>query len=189
VTDTQRIRILIGMVEAMHEKGFVGTPVADAIKRAGVSRETFYQLFDSKLDCFLAAFDLVSEVLLSQLLTELDGPGPPMDRLEQALTAYLDALATHPAYARLFLVEVYAAGPEAMQRRTAFQARIVDAVSLLLNAQDQTDRFACQMVVAAISALVTGPLVDHDGDALRRLGPPLLAHIRRLELGRRGPGT
>jgi hypothetical protein len=36
------------------------------------------------------------------------------------------------------------------------------------------------MFVAAVSGMVTGPLVAHDTDALRQLGPPLLEHVRRL---------
>jgi AcrR family transcriptional regulator len=172
------------MAEAMHDKGYAGTPVAEVLKRAGISRETFYQLFDSKLDCFLAAFDLVGEGLLGQLGNVRErGTGTPLERFERTLDAYLEVLASQPAYARLFLVEVYAAGPEAMKRRSALQHRFAEAVGDLLGAQNQPDRFACQVVVAAISAMVTGPLVDHDLDALRQLGPLILDHVRRLSIG------
>jgi AcrR family transcriptional regulator len=168
------------MAEAMHDNGYAGTPVAAVLKRAGVSRETFYQLFTSKLDCFLAAFDLVSEILLGQLASGLSGPGSPIKRFERALEMYVEVLATEPAYARLFLVEIYAAGPDAMQRRSAVQVQIADALGDLLGVATDSDRFACQMVVAAVSAMVTGPLVTHDVEALRRLVPPLLDHVRRL---------
>jgi AcrR family transcriptional regulator len=172
------------MAEAMHDKGYVGTPVADVLKRAGVSRETFYQLFDSKLGCFLAAFDLVGEGLLGQLGHVLEGgTGTPLERFERTLDAYLEVLASQPAYARLFLVEVYAAGPEAMQRRSTLQHRFAEALGDLLGARDEPDRFACQMVVAAVSAMVTEPLVAHDLDALRQLGPLVLDHVRRLMVG------
>ena len=106
--------MLLGVAEAMTEKGYVGTSVADVLQRAGVSRETFYQQFSSKLDCFLAAFDAAAEILLDRLLGGARRPtGTALERFDGALTAYLDTLATVPAYARLFLVEVYAAGPEA----------------------------------------------------------------------------
>jgi AcrR family transcriptional regulator len=180
VVNAQRIRIVLAMADAMHEKGYVGTPVADILKRAGVSRETFYQLFSSKLDCYLAAFDLVGEALLLQLRTVVEAPGSAMERFERSLKAYLEALASEPAYARLFLVECHAAGPEAMGRRHDFQRRLTDSVAELLGATTEADRFAAQMFVAAVSALVTGPLVAHDTEALRRLGPPLLDHVRRL---------
>lgn len=180
VEHAQRVRIVIGMAEAMNEKGYVGTPVADVIKRAGVSRETFYQLFSSKLDCFLAAFDLVADGLEAQLTASLEGPGTPLERFDRGLATYLETLASAPAYARLFLVEVHAAGPEAMAQRTALQHRLADALADLFDAQSDADRFACQMIVAAVSAMVTGPLVAGDVDALRRLHAPLLDHVRRV---------
>lgn len=180
VEQDQRLRILMAMAEAMREGGYVGTPVAAVIKRAGVSRETFYQLYDDKLDCFLAAFDLVSDLLVGHLSSSLEGAGDPMQRFERALTAYLDTMASAPAYARLFLVEVYAAGPPAMERRAALQQRIVDALIDLFGVRHARGRFACQVLVAAISSMVTGPLVADDLDALRALGPDIVEHTRRL---------
>lgn len=180
VEQAQRLRILIGMAEAMHDKGYVGTPVADVIKKAGVSRETFYQLYSSKLDCFLAAFDLVADGLVEQLAPALDGPGTALERFERALGTYLETLASAPAYARLFLVEVHAAGPEAMAKRTAVQHRLGDALAQLFDARTEHDRFACRVIVAAVSAMVTGPLVAGDLDALRGLRAPLIEHVERL---------
>jgi AcrR family transcriptional regulator len=181
VETDQRLRIVVGMAEAMRAKGYVGTPVADIIKRAAVSRETFYQLYRDKLASFLAAFDLVGEILLDRLATALDGPGEPIDRLERAVDTYLDSLASEPGFARLFLVEVHAAGPEAMARRTVIQGRIVDALVELLDARSAAGRVTCQMLVAAVSAMVTGPLVADDLDGLRALGPPIVDHVRRLQ--------
>jgi AcrR family transcriptional regulator len=184
VESTQRLRVIVAMAEVMHDQGYVGTPVADVLKRAGVSRETFYQLFSSKLDCFLAAFDLVGDILLGQLGTVREGgTGSRLDRFERTIEEYLEVLASEPAYARLFLVEVYAAGPEAMQRRFGLQHRFADALGDLLGARSDSDRFACQTLVAAISVMVTEPLVAHDADALRQLGPPILDHVRRLTAG------
>jgi AcrR family transcriptional regulator len=177
----QRLRIFMGMAEAMRAKGYVGTPVADIIKRAGVSRETFYQLYDDKLASFLAAFDLVGDVLLDRLRASTEGPSDPLARFERAIATYLDTLASEPGYARLFLVEVYAAGPEAIARRTLVQQRIVEALVDLLGARTDAGRVTCQVLVAAVSAMVTGPLVADDLDALRALGPQILDHVRRLD--------
>jgi len=72
VADAQRLRLAIGKADAMREKGYVGTPVAEILKRAGVSRETFYQLYEDKLACFLDALDLIGAVLIGQLATAFD---------------------------------------------------------------------------------------------------------------------
>ncbi len=119
VTESQRNRIHQAMIEVVSARGYPETRVVDVIDRAGVSRKTFYELFDSKKDCFLAAY----EVLLDDLLGKAAGacgsrPDLPwVKRAGAALTALLDHLAQNPAQARFAIVEVLAAGPEALARR------------------------------------------------------------------------
>lgn len=183
VADDQRRRITSAMAEVMAEHGYAATSVAAVIARAGVSRETFYQQFRSKLDCFLASFDAAAETLFGPLGTALEraaergqgsGPADRLDRFDELLGSYLDGLAAQPALTRVFLVEVFAAGPEAIARRVAHQAVVADAVANLLGAESEQGRFACGALVAAIGALVTAPLVADDLDALRALREPLV---------------
>ncbi len=185
--------MLHGMAEAMMEKGYVNTTVADVIKRAGVSRETFYQQFSSKADCFMTAFDAAADLLIGVIeagsdldlgtLVPGDGrdAGTRVSQFERALTLYLDTLAEHPEAARLFLVEVYAAGPEAIRRRAALQHQIVDVVAGILGfpPDDVSSRFACEVLVAGIGSMVTEPLVSADPGALRDLREPLMGLVRR----------
>ena len=186
VTETQRLRLVIAMADAMAEGGYVGTPVAAVLKRAGVSRETFYQLYDDKLACFLDALDFVGEVLVADLGAAVTGTTAdvlartPLARAERAISRYLDTLVRHPAFARLYLVEVHAAGAAAMERRARLQQRVVDALCALFDARDASARFALQAFVAAISSLVTLPLVSGDHEAIRALRRPLVEHLRML---------
>lgn len=176
----QRLRLALGMAEAVREHGYVGTPVAEVLRRAGVSRETFYRLHADKLDCFLDAFDLIAAILLDHLGHTAGEGGDPLERFERTLSAYLDLLAEQQGYARLVLVESHAAGPRAVERRAAMQERIVDALVELFGARTPEGRFACQTLVAAVSAMVTRPIVDGDADAIRALGAPIADHVRRL---------
>jgi AcrR family transcriptional regulator len=48
--------MLLGMVEAVADKGYAKTTVADVLTRARASRETFYEHFANKQECFLAAY-------------------------------------------------------------------------------------------------------------------------------------
>src|ERR1700722_14668338 len=57
VDDFQRARIVSAMIEVSAELGYLGAAVAPVVARAGVSRRTFYELFDGREDCFLAAFE------------------------------------------------------------------------------------------------------------------------------------
>jgi AcrR family transcriptional regulator len=173
------MRMVTAMADVMTERGFAGTSVAHVIARAGVSRETFYQQFSSKLDCFLAAFDAAGEVLLTGLGGVVAGGGTPLERFDRALTAYLDSLATNAAYARLFLVEAHAAGAPALERRLDVQRRIVDTLVDVLDAGTDAGRFACEVLVAAVGAMVVTPLVRGDTDALRALHDPVVDLVRR----------
>ncbi|TDD26836.1 TetR/AcrR family transcriptional regulator [Actinomadura sp. KC06] len=180
VERVHRDRLCAAMAAAMTEKGYVGTSVEDVLKRARVSRQSFYGLFSSKLDCFMAAFDQATEVLRRRLEGAVEGGGDPAERFERAFTAYLEALASEPGYARLFLVEVYAAGPEAIQRRSEIQHDLASALAEMMGVTGETARFACQIVVSAVGAMVTPAVAAGDTAALRAVGPPVVEHVRLL---------
>jgi AcrR family transcriptional regulator len=157
VLASQRGRMVVAMADAVAERGFARTSVADVIRLAGVSRETFYEHFDGKEDCFLAAFDAAVELVITAVS---DGyrevpDAEPADRVGRALTTYLETLAAEPAFARTFLVEVFAAGRAAQERRVAVQQRFVETAIGLVGARSKRDRFACEAVIAAVSSLVT----------------------------------
>src|SRR4051812_40967638 len=126
---TQRERMLNAVIEAVAEKGFADTTVADVVARAGVSRRTFYEQFDDKLDCFLAAYVARAEAVLEQIETRvhaLDAAAGWRERLRAGLGAYLDALAARPASARVLNVDVLGAGPRALELRERVLGRFVD---------------------------------------------------------------
>lgn len=76
-------------------------------------------------------------------------------------------------------MEVYAAGPEAMGRRAALQSHIVDGMAELLDARTDRARFACEVLVAAVSTMVTTPLVTGDHEAITDLKEPVLDLVRQ----------
>jgi AcrR family transcriptional regulator len=121
VTESQRNRIHQAMIEVVSERGYPETRVVDVIGVAGVSRKTFYELFESKEDCFLAAYDVLLDNLLGEATNAFESrAGKPWPkRIAGALGALLDHLASHPDEARFAIVEVLAAGPKALARRDA----------------------------------------------------------------------
>ncbi|WP_067663593.1 TetR/AcrR family transcriptional regulator [Nocardia miyunensis] len=183
VVASQRDRILSAMAQAMTENGYVGTSVAAIIKLAGVSRETFYEQFRSKEDCFEAAYERAAQLLLERIVeataTLQNAPAAREQRIEAMLGAYLGGLAAEPADARLFLIEVYAVGPEAIARRGELQESFAAMVADILEARTAEQYFACQTLVAAVSAMVTARVAADDLDGLRALREPLLELLRR----------
>ena len=182
---SQRARLLQAATEAVAEQGYVKTTVADILARAGVSRATFYQLFRDKEDCFVAAYELNAEFVAAVMTAELEqvrasGDLGPLEKLEHVLDVFLTALGVAPALARVFLVEVYAAGPAAIEQRRVSMERFADIVAethrgekgVLGTAPSQ--RFAAQAFVGAVSAMVTNAVGVGAADELPGLRDPLM---------------
>jgi len=176
VLASQRGRLLVAMSEAVAENGYAKTSVAEVLRRARVSRETFYEHFQNKEHCFNAAYDGAAALLATEIGSGLAASAETRDvaeRLNDLLRRYLETLQSEPALARTFLVEVYAAGPAALERRVEVQSRFVDLVAFIAGAKDERQRFACEAVVAAVSALVTQRVCAGRTDTLTELEEPL----------------
>ena len=191
VERSQRERLLTGAAEAVAAKGYAATSVADIIERAGVSRTTFYQLFDGKLDCFLAACRMASGVVVSVLADELtrieaEGVTAPIDKLDRLLGAYLQTLADFPVLARVFLVEVYAAGTAAIRQRRDSLEQFVDLIATAQRGQPgllgagPDQRFAAEVLVGAVSSMVTNAVGVGETDGLADLHAPLMRLASRI---------
>jgi len=121
VAEQQRARILAATIDVVAERGYPVTRVVDIIETAGVSRKTFYELFDDKEDCFLAAFDIAAGLLLkvSNDGYEADPDADWATGMRTGLGNFLQIIAERPTAAKVCIVEVLAAGPKALARRDA----------------------------------------------------------------------
>jgi len=173
VVSSQRSRMLRAMAEAMYEHGYVGTPVAEIIKRAGVSRETFYQQFTSKQDCFLAALNEAISNLADAMAPGLEAPGTTVEKIHDLIGRYLTSVAGDPIAARMFLVESFAAGPEVSARRAVLQRRFIDALAEFIGATTPEGRFACEAFIAGTIAMVTIRVATGDVESIPALLEPL----------------
>lgn len=117
VAASQRTRIIEAMRKAVQEQGYTEASIADVIKRAGVSRKTFYAQFADKEDCFVEIYDEAIGRLQAVVRDAFDAQDEWISSLRAGLTALLNGLAYDPAIARLCFVDVLAAGPRAAQRR------------------------------------------------------------------------
>jgi AcrR family transcriptional regulator len=132
VAASQRDRLLHAMADATAAKGYANTVVADVVARAGVSRKTFYEQFPGgKAECFLASYDAGVSGLIDVLSEYTSGTRPVREQIGAMMGAYLDALAAEPAWTKTYLVEVFAIGADAVERRQAGLDRFAAAVRVL----------------------------------------------------------
>ena len=112
----QQARIIAALAEEVAEKGYRAVTVADIVRRAGIARNTFYDNFSSKQDCFLAALDFALAEALRRVVEAASEVESWQLRVRAGLAAFLAYVASEPALARTCLVESLSAGPEAVER-------------------------------------------------------------------------
>ncbi len=121
VLASQRGRVLAAMAQAVAEHGYGEATVAHVVALAGVSRKTFYEHFSDKEACFLALYDVGIAYVLGRIADTLESPAErdPRARVAVGLRAFLAVLAEEPAFSRAIILEVHAAGRQAVRRRRA----------------------------------------------------------------------
>ena len=165
---SQRERLLDAMIELAASAGYQQVSVAEVSARAGVSRATFYEQFEDKEDCILAAYRAAGERLLAQA----PRVGANADRYEatrSTLRGLARGLQRDPNAGRLLFVERVARGPRARETRRAvvgaFEQRMQEILDSTSEGADTVDIPAAALV-GAIRNIVARYLRTHAEDQL-----------------------
>jgi AcrR family transcriptional regulator len=128
VAEVQRARLLSAITAELAERDAASVSVANVVARAGVSRRTFYELFDDRDDCLLAALD-DALARATRCVLELDDPAAPWaERIRTAVGAILSFLDAQGDAGRLLILGSLGAGPQAMERRRRVLAQMTAVV-------------------------------------------------------------
>jgi AcrR family transcriptional regulator len=174
------------MVEVVSERGVGRATVSHVVARSGVSRRTFYELFDDRGDCFLAAFDEVVGRMASFVVPAYRRPGRWREQIRAGLSCLLEYLDREREAGRVVIVETLGAGPAALERRGQVLARLVEAVDA---GADPTRRgegpvpLTAEGVVGGALSLIHARLLDGKGERLTGLLNPLMSMIVLPYLG------
>jgi AcrR family transcriptional regulator len=115
IAQHQRARIITALAEETSEQGYQQVTVADIVRRAGTARNTFYENFRSKEDCFLATQEYAMTTALEQVVDAAGALEGWPQRVRAGLGAFLSYVAAEPALARTCMVEALTAGPAAVE--------------------------------------------------------------------------
>ncbi len=159
----RRERVLAATVNIVGVAGYSDLSVASITEVAGVTRQAFYALYPSPQAAFLDAYAAAIGALLERLGATHVGPDVRPDAaLVRGVEAAADYLADEPARAALVLVEVHAAGQEAVElQRAALDAIVRGAAGLLRRSgvpevdAERGARFGVGAVHEALRARVT----------------------------------
>ena len=171
----KRQRILQGMLIAVGTHGYERTTVQDALTQAGLYRQAFYDSFTDKEDCYLQALDAGSAWVELAMRNAATGETTWRRQLRGGLAGLLRFLDEQPAMGRALLVEVHAAGPRAVAKRTEAMARASSMVDLAREESDQgAPAISAEAVTAGILAVLHSRLASEQTGGYLRLLPELM---------------
>jgi AcrR family transcriptional regulator len=165
------------MVEAVYHHGFEKVTVQELVESAGVSKRAFYQCFQDKRDCFLAAHEGISAFGTECFTRAYCEPGDLQSRLRRAYSALLELIVAHPAEARLAIVDSLTLGAAAVQPReqavTNFEL-LVRAGFGLDDPPYQLSALTARTVVAGTRTICYRHLRTGTQDVLPRYAEPIV---------------
>jgi AcrR family transcriptional regulator len=183
--ETNRRRAVAAMTEVVGEQGYPETTVRDVLERARMSRRTFYELFDNREHCFLAAYEQARGETLAFLDREQEPDEPFAQHLKHVLTRVLEQFAARPDSARLLLVEPPAAGQSGLERHERTMRGLAErlarsrpeaAPSL---APDEL-QLRCEASVGAVHRVVSARILEGRTRDLPDLAGELVPLVRAL---------
>jgi AcrR family transcriptional regulator len=125
---SQRARLVEATAHVVAGKGYAAATVADIIAHAGVSRATFYELYEDKEDCFLSCFVGLARSLMDAFSAAIDAPGPLPRRLMAGVHEYLRRIDKDHWIARAFIAEAEGASPLIREAFDAARRELDDAI-------------------------------------------------------------
>jgi AcrR family transcriptional regulator len=186
VVEMQRRRLLLAFADILAEDGLEGASVGRVCRRAGVSRRTFYDLFDGREACFAAVMDLAVERIAQQVRTACVGQASWRERIRAGLAAVLQVFDSESGLARACLVETLKAGPEIARRR----ARVIDTLVAAVDEGRHEARgesglppLTAQSTVGGAISVVHARLTEATPHPLAELLNPLMSMIVLPYLG------
>ena len=113
-----RAAVLAAAESLFAARGFEATRLEDVAEQVGIRRASIVYYFRDKRDLYESVLLDVFTGLLAEVRAVLDGGGPLAERVDAAVSAWVDYVARRPSFPRLLLREVLDAGGEAPVLRT-----------------------------------------------------------------------
>lgn len=171
--DLQRQRIIEAMIASCAEKTYAGTTIADIVKRASISRTTFYKRFPNKRACFDAALDSCITELQAAAAAAHTLSDPPPEAVRKAVGAVFDLMTERPAMAQLVMSDAITVEPAIVER---YRSLLIPALEGLWDAVDEPRREAADPLLAFGRAqiLIFNQIVAGQTDRLPDLLPEIV---------------
>ncbi|HEY0392450.1 MAG TPA: TetR/AcrR family transcriptional regulator [Solirubrobacterales bacterium] len=177
MSSPKRQKILEGMLEVVGTNGYDAASVRMVLDLTGLYRQAFYDEFADKDACYLEAFDFGVARLEAAARAAGAAGESWRGQLRAGLSALLELLDSDPDLGRALIVEVHAAGPEALQKRSQAMKRVTDFIDSARHASEGAGSpppIAAEGIVAGMHAVIHARLATGEEGGFRALLPEFM---------------
>jgi AcrR family transcriptional regulator len=152
-----RDRLLAGLAASIKERGYRETKISDIVAHARTSRRTFYEVFETKDDCFLALLHEANQRLIAHITASVD-PTTPWDvQVEAGITAWIESIAAEPEIGISWIREFPSLGTRAADAQRAGMRELSQLLKTLTS-NPQMRAAGIEPVSSARAAILLGGL-------------------------------
>jgi AcrR family transcriptional regulator len=172
-----RERLLDAIVKTAGEHGYADFTVERAVKRAGVSSDTFYRFFESREQGLLAAHEAYLNRLNLEVVAACEAGGEWPAKVRRGLGAMIASLVEASAPARVFAIEAAAASFAAAERQFAAMEEFAAMLRLgrrLYPEAASLPEVTERALIGGVASIVFRHLLAESADDLRALQPELV---------------
>jgi AcrR family transcriptional regulator len=189
-TSAPRERLIAAIAEAIEERGYRDTTVADVVRIARTSRRTFYEHFEDRDACFLALFDAVNDETMARIAAAVHPQRPLEEQVDAAIDAYIDSVCSRPALYRSFVRELPGLGKEGADRQLAVIERFAQLlVDLVESARREQPDVGARPLSLDTAIMIVGGLRElavitlQQGRGVRELRTTAAATVKAILTG------
>jgi AcrR family transcriptional regulator len=182
-----RERLIAAMAQAIEEKGYRQTVVADVVRIARTSRRNYYQHFKDRDACFLAVFDDANQSAIARIAAVVQPERPWAEQVDAALSAYIDVMLARPRLWQSFARELPATGQEGAARQRAAITRFAELlITLIESGREAQPELNTKPLTMDLALLIVGGLRElvvsagEQGRDLRELRPVAAQSIKAI---------
>ena len=154
---TARGRLLAGLAASIKQRGYRDTKIADIVAHARTSRRTFYEVFDTKDDCFLALLHDANQHMIARITASVDPAAPWDEQVKAGITAWIASIAAEPEIGISWIREFPSLGDRAADAQRAAMRELSQLLKTLTSTPEMR-RAGVEPVSSARAAILLGGL-------------------------------
>lgn len=184
--EQERLVILEAFIAVVAERGYEDTELRAVFARAGVDEVAFLRHFPDKEECFLAAWDFLTDCFMPKVLAAFESKETWREQIRGVGLALAEYLTEHPDHARILCLEGRVPGPRAwalLDRNVEVFAELIDLGRQEMADPDSLTRATAEGLAGAIHEQLILYVSRGDGDQLSQLMGPMMYMVMRPYLG------